>query len=84
MKINIPCPNCGCQNCEAVTKTGQKVQIEICRCNDGSGEFDVAIIPFGTEERQYEKFQCPEEEIANCLTTRFEIDINGIDHQCFN
>ena len=30
MRINIPCPNCGCQYCEGETKSGEKVKIEIC------------------------------------------------------
>lgn len=84
MKINIPCPNCGCQYCEAETKSGDKVKIEICRCNDGSGEFDVSIIPTNVMEVKYEKHQCSEKDITDCLTTRFNIDLNSMNHQCFN
>lgn len=84
MKVNIPCPNCGCQYCEAETKAGEKVRIEICRCQDGSGEFDVSIIPNEDGEIKYEKNQCSENDIAGCLASRFDIDLNSMNHQCFN
>lgn len=84
MKVNIPCPNCGCQYCDAETRAGEKVKIEICRCNDGSGEFEISIISDESQETQYEKHQCSENDIAGCLTTRFNIDIDSINHQCFN
>lgn len=84
MKINIPCQNCGCQYCEATTLSGEKMKIEICRCNDGSGEFDVAIYPEDGSLSQYEKHQCPKSEIENCLTARFNINLESINHQCFN
>jgi hypothetical protein len=84
MKINIPCTNCGCQTCEAETKTGEKVSIQICRCNDGSGEFEITINPTNNGEPEYEKHQCPESEIVSCLTSRFNIDLNSMNHQCFN
>lgn len=82
--INIPCPSCGCQYCDAVTKTGEKVRIEICRCVDGSNEFDVTIVRNESNMIDYEKHQCSEEEIELCLTSRFNIDINSINHECFN
>ena len=82
MKINIPCPDCGCQYCEAENKAGEKVTLEICKCNDGSGEFEISIIPENSSETKYEKYQCPENEIAGCLTSRFKIDLNTINHQC--
>lgn len=84
MKINIPCPDCGCQYCEAETSAGEKVRIEVCRCNDGSGEFDVAIIPEDGSEILNEKHQCPKEEIEACLKTRFNIDLVSITHHCTN
>lgn len=84
MKINIPCPNCGCQYCEAETKSGEKVKIEICRCDDGSGEFDVSITPEDESQIQYEKHQCAKEDIEDCLIARFNIDLNSMNHQCFN
>ncbi|OJU28180.1 MAG: hypothetical protein BGN92_10035 [Sphingobacteriales bacterium 41-5] len=84
MKINIPCPNCGCQYCEAETKYGKKVKIEICRCNDGSGEFEVSIFPDNGNEPEYEKHQCSQEDIATCLANRFNIDLDSMNHQCFN
>lgn len=82
--INIPCPTCGCQYCDAETKTGKKVKIEICRCQDGSGEFDVTIIHSESGETTYEKHQCPKEDISDCLTSRFNIDLNTMHHECFN
>ncbi len=82
MKIKIPCPDCGCQHCEATTKSGEKVSIEICKCNDGSGEFEVTIIPEGASEIEYEKHQCSEDDIAGCLAARFNIDLNSMNHQC--
>lgn len=84
MTINIPCPNCGCQYCDAETKLGNRVKIEICRCNDGSGEFTVSIIPQNNDEIFYEKHRCSQEEVANCLTARFNIDLSTMNHQCFN
>ena len=84
MKINIPCPNSGCQYCDAETKSGEKIKIEICRCYDGSGEFEVSIIPGDGCEIQYEKHQCGKDDIENCLTARFNIDLNSMNHQCFN
>jgi hypothetical protein len=84
MKINIPCPTCGCQFCDGETKTGQKVKIEICRCFDGSGEFEVSIIPDDGRDVQYEKHQCTQEEIEGCLTSRFNIALNSMSHKCFN
>ncbi len=84
MKINIPCPNCGWQYCEAETKSGEKVKIEICRCDDGSGEFNVSITTEGSSQKEYEKHRCAKEEIEDCLTARFNIDLNSMNHQCFN
>jgi hypothetical protein len=81
--FNILCPSCGCQYCEAETKNGEKVRIEICRCNDGSGEFNVSIIPEDKSQMEYEKHQCSEKEIESCLTSQFNIDINSLNHQCF-
>lgn len=84
MKINIPCPDCGCQYCDAETTSGEKVKIEICRCDDGSGEFEVSITDEETKETLYEKHQCSAAEIEDCLTSRFNIDLNSMNHQCFN
>lgn len=84
MKVKIPCPYCGCQYCNASTKAGEKVSIEICRCNDGSGEFEVTIIQNENREPLYEKYQCCEDDIASCLTARFNIDLDSMRHQCFN
>mgnify|MGYP001295624866 CR=1 FL=1 len=84
MKINIPCAECGCQYCAAEMKSGEKVNIEICKCNDGSGEFEVTIYPEGSNEPLNEKHQCNENELAGCLTSRFNIDLNSMNHQCFN
>jgi hypothetical protein len=82
--INIPCPSCGCQYCDAETKSGNKVRIEICRCVDGGGEFDVSIIPEDGSEVSYEKHQCSSEDIERCLVSRFNINIASMNHQCFN
>lgn len=82
--ISIPCANCGCQYCDAKTKNGENVKIKICRCNDGSGEFNVSIIPSINGQIEYEKHQCTEKEIEQCLTMRFDIDINSMSHHCFN
>ncbi|WP_298143022.1 hypothetical protein [Flavobacterium sp.] len=82
--INIPCPSCGCQYCEAETLSGEKVRIEICRCNDGSNEFDVTITNDNELETQYEKHQCAKEELESCLISRFNINIKSIDHKCSN
>jgi hypothetical protein len=83
MIINIPCPNCGCQNCEAVTADGEKCRIQICRCPDGSGEFEVSIALANKELQIWEKYQCPATEIASSLTSRYNINYNTISHQCF-
>lgn len=82
--IKIPCPSCGCQYCEATTNNGQNVKIEICRCNDGSGEFEISIIPEGNSSILYEKHQCSDNEIEKCLNSRFKINLNSMTHQCFN
>jgi len=82
MTINIPCPSCGCQLCDATTKTGEKVQIEICRCNDGSGEFEVSIIPANGSEIENEKHQCSGNDIVDCLTTRYRINLESMYHKC--
>ncbi|MGB4773315.1 MAG: hypothetical protein WBP58_17755 [Chitinophagaceae bacterium] len=84
MVINIPCPSCGCQYCDAQTKAGEKVKIEICRCDDGSGEFEVTIQHHSTGQVAYEKHQCAKEDIAGCLTSRFNIDLDSMSHECFN
>jgi len=84
MKINIPCPDCGCQTCAAKTKTGEAVTIQICRCNDGSGEYEVSIIPIDGSDIQNEKHQCPSSEIETCISNRFDVDIESMSHNCFN
>lgn len=84
MNIKIPCPSCGCQYCEAETQSGEKVKIEICRCQDGSGEFEVTIFRADSGKSEYEKHQCSEKDIADCLIARFQIDLDSMSHQCFN
>ncbi len=84
MRINIPCPNCGCQYCDAETKAGEKVKIEICRCDDGSGEFEVAIFHVATNHYENQKYQCTKDEIAGCLNSNFNIDLDSMNHKCFN
>lgn len=83
MKVQIPCPSCGCQYCKAKTNTGEEVRIEICRCQDGSGEFEVTIFHNGTGNIENEKHQCTEKEISSCLSTRFNVDLDSMSHQCF-
>lgn len=82
--INIPCSSCGCQYCNAETINGEKVRIEICRCYDGSNEYDVTITSDNNDEIQYEKHQCSSEELENCLISRFNIVIESINHECYN
>jgi len=82
MKINIPCPYCGCQVCEGQTQDGVKCEISICRCADGSNEFDVTIEYPELQNTDYEKHQCTEEELETCLQSRFNIDLESINHQC--
>jgi hypothetical protein len=82
MKINIPCPHCGCQTFDAKTKTGDPVIIEICRCLDGSGEFTVRIINKDGSPDDYETYRCGKDEIENSLTSRFHIDLETISHKC--
>ena len=82
--IKIPCPNCGCQYCEATTKSGENVRITICRCHDGSGEFDVTIESCDGQPTTYEKYQCSEKDIEHCLTSRFNINLQTMNHNCFN
>ena len=83
MIINIPCTHCGCQTCEAETTIGQIVQLEICRCNDGSNEFEISITPLQANSNpEYEKHQCSANEIAECLSSRFNINITSITHRC--
>jgi hypothetical protein len=82
MKINIPCPECGCQHCEATTKLGENVKLEICKCNDGSGEFEVTVYQNNAGTPSYEKHQCSEGELAGCLTARYNIILDSITHNC--
>jgi hypothetical protein len=44
----------------------------------------VTIIPENESDIQHEKHQCSKEEIADCLSVRFNIDLNSMNHQCFN
>jgi len=82
--IKIPCPSCGCQYCEAITITGEKVRIEICRCNDGSRQYEVSIIQNDESKTSHEKHQCSEKEIEQCLASRFKINLDTMNHKCFN
>lgn len=82
--LKIPCPSCGCQYCEAITISGENVRIEICRCIDGSGEYEVCIMPHDESITFYEKHQCSERDIEQCLTSRFKINLDTMSHKCFN
>jgi len=84
MKINIPCPYCGVQRCDAKTKSGDPVIIEIWRCLDGSGEFAVQIKKKDGSPDDFETYRCSKDEIENCLTSRFHINLESISHECFN
>lgn len=84
MKINIPCPSCGCQHCEATTISGEKVKIEICSCNDGSGDYNVSISTEDGIHPTHELYRCDPLEIEDCLTSRFKIDLESMNHRCFN
>jgi hypothetical protein len=84
MKINIPCDTCGCQECDATTNNGEKVKISICRCSDGSGQFDVSIEPYDGSEIIYETHQCSKSDIEDCLNNRYNVDLNSMSHECFN
>lgn len=84
MTINIPCPSCGCQHCYATTKSGESVSISICYCEDGSGEYEVTISNFNSVNPNIEeKHQCPAEDLINCLTSRYNINIDSITNICF-
>jgi hypothetical protein len=82
MKINIPCPHCGCQTCDAKTKTGDPVIIVMCRCLDGSGEFSVEIKKLDGSHLCDETYRCSKDEIENSLTSRFHINLETISHKC--
>lgn len=85
MKINIPCRDCGCQFFEAnEISTGKKVNISVCICHDGGGDYEVGILDHATGSIQDEKHQCPEAELETCLSSRFNIDITTIYHECKN
>jgi len=84
MKINIPCSSCGCQTCDAKNKSGDDVIIQICSCNDGSGNYDIEITPKHGGVSIYETHRCPSQEIEICLSNRFDIDIDSINHECSN
>ena len=81
MKINIPCPTCGCQTCDAETKDGEAIAIEICRCPDGSGDFDVTITPQGGEPL-FEKHSGPIQDLEDLLAVRYKINLDSIEHNC--
>jgi hypothetical protein len=80
--INIPCPQCGCQTCDATTNSGEPVEIRICNCNDGSGNYDVTITPKNGGPSSYHTYRCPKFEIESCLTSSFNINMNSINHYC--
>ena len=82
LKINIPCPSCGCQICDAENTDGEKVTLEICRCFDGSGEFDVVVSYPNSSIIAVEKHQCSEADLANCLNSIFKINLETITHKC--
>lgn len=82
MKLKIPCESCGCQHCDATTKSGESVHLQICRCEDGSSQFDIMI----TDENGNtinETHQCNEKDVEDCLNSRFNIDLESMSHECF-
>ena len=64
------------------TIDGVKCAISICRCVDGSNEFDVTIEYPELQNAEYEKHQCTEADLEGCLQSRFNIDLNSINHKC--
>mgnify|MGYP000359278801 FL=1 len=78
-KITIPC-TCGCGKWLAKNKKGEDVIIQICRCEDGSGDYDVSIIEGG--ETKEEKHRCTRAEVEDCISNRFNIDLNSMSHNC--
>jgi len=79
-KINIPC-SCGCGKWEAKTKKGDDIIIQICRCQDGSGEYDVSIIDENGKASE-EKHRCSKSEVEGCISNRFNIDVDSMSHNC--
>lgn len=82
MKLKIPCDSCGCQHCDASTKLGEKVHIKICRCEDGSSQFEI-LISYENGKIENENYQCEEREVEDCLNSRFNIDLQSMKHECF-
>ncbi len=80
MKINIPCPTCGCQTCQAKTLSGEKVTIEVCSCPDGSGNYDLTIY-HKTSDPVNETYRS-RKDLEDILSSQYEIDLNSIEHNC--
>ncbi len=80
MKINIQCPTCGCQTCQANTLSGQPVTIEVCSCPDGSGNYDLTIYP-NSGDPMYETYRSLK-DLEDILSSQYEIDLNSIKHDC--
>jgi hypothetical protein len=82
IKIEIPCPSCGCLKFEAETTNNSRVSIQVCQCVDGSNDFEVFITENG--KTTYEKHQCSKEDLAESLETRFSVKPDTLTHTCTN
>lgn len=81
IKIEIPCDTCGCSTYNAMTKEGMKCELQVCKCEDGSGAYEVTINKLNGDVL-YETHRCNKEDITDCINGRFSIDPNSISHEC--
>lgn len=81
VNIEIPCKSCGCSTYEAKTENGEDCLLEICKCDDGSGEYEVTIFT-NVGEPLYEMHRCDKNDITDCINSRFNINPETISHDC--
>lgn len=81
VNIEIPCDVCGCSTYEAKMTNGEDCILEVCKCEDGSGEYEVTI--YGVDgEQTYEMHRCDKNDITDCINGRFNINPETIKHEC--
>lgn len=81
VEIDIPCDVCGCSSYDAKTIDGRDCELQVCKCEDGSGDYEVTIYDLDGEVI-YETHRCDKEDITACLNSRFQINPDTIRHEC--
>jgi hypothetical protein len=81
IEIEIPCDTCGCSTYDAMTTDGKKCKLQVCKCEDGSGDYEVTINELNGEVL-HETHRCDKKDITDCLNGRFSINADSITHEC--